>query len=143
MTLRWLVVAHSSPMHGRNVFVLLFLVCRHDPRHTSLVSSRCLRPLIPPVRCLFAPRGAESAAPYRCNLCFSRTPPATVTTDTLTLVLFAAFGNLRVLKTKNIAMEELDQLWVPEVKDWRLNERHYGDCIGEAGYEGRGRNRPS
>ncbi|CAM9372861.1 unnamed protein product [Scytosiphon promiscuus] len=37
----------------------------------------------------------------------------------------------RVLKTKNIAMEELDQLWVPEVKDWRLNERHYGDCIGK------------
>lgn len=29
-------------------------------------------------------------------------------------------------------MDELDQLWVPEVKDWRLNERHYGACIGEA-----------
>lgn len=29
-------------------------------------------------------------------------------------------------------MDELDQLWVPEIKDYRLNERHYGDCIGEA-----------
>lgn len=28
-------------------------------------------------------------------------------------------------------MDELDQLWVPEVKDWRLNERHYGDLIGK------------
>lgn len=37
----------------------------------------------------------------------------------------------RVLKTEHIVMDELDQLWVPEVKDWRLNERHYGDCIGE------------
>lgn len=52
---------------------------------------------------------------------------------------FARCGKIRVLKTKHIAMEELDQLWVPEIKDWRLNERHYGDCIGEthrqAGYE--------
>lgn len=39
---------------------------------------------------------------------------------------------VRVLKTEHIVMGELDQLWVPEVKDWRLNERHYGDCIGEA-----------
>lgn len=42
---------------------------------------------------------------------------------------------LSVLKTEHIVMEELDQLWVPEVKDWRLNERHYGDCIGETGRE--------
>lgn len=28
-------------------------------------------------------------------------------------------------------MDELDQLWVPQVKDWRLNERHYGDLIGK------------
>ena len=28
-------------------------------------------------------------------------------------------------------MEELDQLWVPEVKDWRLNERQNGDLIGK------------
>ncbi|CAN0597582.1 unnamed protein product, partial [Ectocarpus sp. 12 AP-2014] len=38
----------------------------------------------------------------------------------------------RVLKTEHIVMDELDQLWVPEIKDYRLNERHYGDCIGEA-----------
>lgn len=28
-------------------------------------------------------------------------------------------------------MDELDQLWVPGVKDWRLNERQYGDLIGK------------
>ncbi|CBJ28845.1 phosphoglycerate mutase [Ectocarpus siliculosus] len=37
----------------------------------------------------------------------------------------------RVLKTEHIVMDELDQLWVPEIKDYRLNERHYGDCIGK------------
>jgi len=24
-------------------------------------------------------------------------------------------------------LEELDQLWIPVEKSWRLNERHYGD----------------
>lgn len=28
-------------------------------------------------------------------------------------------------------MGELDQLWVPQRKDWRLNERHYGNLIGK------------
>ncbi|CAM9524791.1 unnamed protein product, partial [Discosporangium mesarthrocarpum] len=37
----------------------------------------------------------------------------------------------RSLKTAHLAMEELDQLWVPEVKDWRLNERFFGDMIGK------------
>eukprot|EP00752_Nemacystus_decipiens_P014178 g12608.t2 len=45
-------------------------------------------------------------------------------------VVFASMLK-RVLKTEHIVMDELDQLWVPEVKDWRLNERHYGDCIGK------------
>ena len=27
-------------------------------------------------------------------------------------------------------MEESDQLWVPEIKSWRLNERHYGALQG-------------
>ena len=30
----------------------------------------------------------------------------------------------------NLALEELDQLWLPVHKDWRLNERHYGALQG-------------
>jgi 2,3-bisphosphoglycerate-dependent phosphoglycerate mutase len=28
------------------------------------------------------------------------------------------------------ALEEMDRTWLPEVKDWRLNERHYGALQG-------------
>lgn len=36
----------------------------------------------------------------------------------------------RVIKTANISLEELDLLYIPVKKDWRLNERHYGDLQG-------------
>jgi 2,3-bisphosphoglycerate-dependent phosphoglycerate mutase len=36
----------------------------------------------------------------------------------------------RAIKTCNLALEELDQLWVPQHKEWRLNERHYGALSG-------------
>lgn len=36
----------------------------------------------------------------------------------------------RAIKTLNIALEELDMLWIPVVKSWRLNERHYGALQG-------------
>lgn len=36
----------------------------------------------------------------------------------------------RVIRTTNLALEELDALWLPVIKDWRLNERHYGDLQG-------------
>jgi 2,3-bisphosphoglycerate-dependent phosphoglycerate mutase len=36
----------------------------------------------------------------------------------------------RAIRTLNIALEELDQLWLPVAKDWRLNERHYGALQG-------------
>lgn len=36
----------------------------------------------------------------------------------------------RAIKTCHYALEESDQLWVPEVKSWRLNERHYGALQG-------------
>ena len=32
----------------------------------------------------------------------------------------------RAIKTLHFALEESGQLWVPETKTWRLNERHYG-----------------
>ncbi|AGQ37986.1 TPA: 2,3-diphosphoglycerate-dependent phosphoglycerate mutase [Mannheimia haemolytica] len=36
----------------------------------------------------------------------------------------------RAIKTCNIVLEESDQLWIPQVKNWRLNERHYGALQG-------------
>lgn len=36
----------------------------------------------------------------------------------------------RAIKTCHYALEESDQLWVPEIKSWRLNERHYGALQG-------------
>ncbi|MNK87591.1 2,3-bisphosphoglycerate-dependent phosphoglycerate mutase [compost metagenome] len=36
----------------------------------------------------------------------------------------------RAIKTLHLALEELDQMWLPVIKDWRLNERHYGALTG-------------
>ena len=36
----------------------------------------------------------------------------------------------RAIRTVNIALEEMDRLWLPVEKDWRLNERHYGALQG-------------
>ena len=36
----------------------------------------------------------------------------------------------RAIRTLHLALEELDQLWLPVEKDWRLNERHYGALQG-------------
>ena len=36
----------------------------------------------------------------------------------------------RAIKTLNFALEEMDRLWLPVAKDWRLNERHYGGLTG-------------
>ncbi|MBU0278508.1 MULTISPECIES: 2,3-diphosphoglycerate-dependent phosphoglycerate mutase [unclassified Gemella] len=36
----------------------------------------------------------------------------------------------RAIKTLNIILEEMDQLWIPVNKSWRLNERHYGGLQG-------------
>ena len=36
----------------------------------------------------------------------------------------------RAIRTLNIALEELDELWIPVEKSWRLNERHYGALQG-------------
>lgn len=37
----------------------------------------------------------------------------------------------RAIKTLHFALEESGQLWVPETKTWRLNERHYGALQGK------------
>ena len=36
----------------------------------------------------------------------------------------------RAIRTLNLALEEMDRLWLGVVKDWRLNERHYGALQG-------------
>lgn len=36
----------------------------------------------------------------------------------------------RAIKTLHYALEESGQLWIPEMKTWRLNERHYGALQG-------------
>jgi len=36
----------------------------------------------------------------------------------------------RAIRTLGIALDTLDQLWIPVIKDWRLNERHYGALQG-------------
>lgn len=36
----------------------------------------------------------------------------------------------RAIHTLNLALEELDMEWLPVVKDWTLNERHYGALQG-------------
>lgn len=36
----------------------------------------------------------------------------------------------RAIRTLNLALEEMDRLWLPVEKDWRLNERHYGGLQG-------------
>jgi 2,3-bisphosphoglycerate-dependent phosphoglycerate mutase len=44
----------------------------------------------------------------------------------------AAFTSLqtRAIKTLHLALEAAGRLWIPEIKDWRLNERHYGGLTG-------------
>ncbi|WP_353203838.1 2,3-diphosphoglycerate-dependent phosphoglycerate mutase [Sphingomonas sp.] len=44
----------------------------------------------------------------------------------------ACFTSLqtRAIKTLNLALEEMQRLWLPVEKDWRLNERHYGGLTG-------------
>ena len=37
----------------------------------------------------------------------------------------------RAIMTLHFALEESNQLWIPEVKSWRLNERHYGALQGQ------------
>jgi 2,3-bisphosphoglycerate-dependent phosphoglycerate mutase len=36
----------------------------------------------------------------------------------------------RAILTAQIVLEELDQLWIPVERSWRLNERHYGALQG-------------
>ena len=37
----------------------------------------------------------------------------------------------RAIKTSQIALEACERLWIPVVRNWRLNERHYGALQGK------------
>ncbi|MCH9827097.1 MAG: 2,3-diphosphoglycerate-dependent phosphoglycerate mutase [Gammaproteobacteria bacterium] len=37
---------------------------------------------------------------------------------------------LRAIRTLNIALDAMEQQWIPVLKSWRLNERHYGALQG-------------
>ena len=37
----------------------------------------------------------------------------------------------RAIRTAQLALESMGRLWVPAKRDWRLNERHYGDLQGK------------
>jgi 2,3-bisphosphoglycerate-dependent phosphoglycerate mutase len=47
----------------------------------------------------------------------------------LPTVAFTSFQT-RAIKTLHLVLEGLGRLWIPETKDWRLNERHYGGLTG-------------
>eukprot|EP00557_Chaetoceros_sp_GSL56_P007505 CAMPEP_0176496534 /NCGR_PEP_ID=MMETSP0200_2-20121128/11244_1 /TAXON_ID=947934 /ORGANISM="Chaetoceros sp., Strain GSL56" /LENGTH=724 /DNA_ID=CAMNT_0017894491 /DNA_START=1078 /DNA_END=3252 /DNA_ORIENTATION=- len=38
----------------------------------------------------------------------------------------------RAIQTAWFVLEEMDQLWLPVISSWRLNERHYGDLTGKS-----------
>jgi 2,3-bisphosphoglycerate-dependent phosphoglycerate mutase len=37
---------------------------------------------------------------------------------------------VRAVRTANLALDEMEMLWLPVYRTWRLNERHYGDLQG-------------
>ena len=36
----------------------------------------------------------------------------------------------RAIKTLWLILEQMDRMWLPEIKTWRLNEKHYGKLQG-------------
>ena len=44
-------------------------------------------------------------------------------------ICFTSFQS-RAIRTLHLALEAMGRLWLPEEKDWRLNERHYGGLTG-------------
>ncbi len=49
--------------------------------------------------------------------------------DMLPTVAFTSVQT-RAIRTLHLALESAGRLWIPESKDWRLNERHYGGLTG-------------
>ncbi|WP_156839675.1 2,3-diphosphoglycerate-dependent phosphoglycerate mutase [Novosphingobium aquimarinum] len=49
--------------------------------------------------------------------------------DVIPNVAFTSYQT-RAIRTLHLALETAGLLWIPETKDWRLNERHYGGLTG-------------
>ena len=49
--------------------------------------------------------------------------------DLLPTVAFTSLQT-RAIMTLHLALEACGRLWIPETKNWRLNERHYGGLTG-------------
>ena len=49
--------------------------------------------------------------------------------DLLPTRAFTSFQT-RAIKTLHLALEAAGRLWIPETKNWQLNERHYGGLTG-------------
>lgn len=49
--------------------------------------------------------------------------------DLLPTIAFTSLQT-RAIRTLHLALETCGRLWIPEIKDWRLNERHYGGLTG-------------
>ena len=49
--------------------------------------------------------------------------------DMLPSLAFTSFQT-RAIRTLHFALGAMGRLWIPEIKDWRLNERHYGGLTG-------------
>ena len=49
--------------------------------------------------------------------------------DVLPSLAFTSLQS-RAIRTLHLALETAGRVWIPEVKDWRLNERHYGGLTG-------------
>ena len=47
----------------------------------------------------------------------------------LPTVAFTSFQT-RAIRTLHLALEAAGRVWIPEYKDWHLNERHYGGLTG-------------
>jgi 2,3-bisphosphoglycerate-dependent phosphoglycerate mutase len=52
-----------------------------------------------------------------------------VAKDLLPTLAFTSLQK-RAIKTLHLTLEACGRLWIPEIKDWRLNERHYGGLTG-------------
>lgn len=49
--------------------------------------------------------------------------------DVLPTLAFTSLQT-RAIRTLHLALEAAGRVWIPETKDWRLNERHYGGLTG-------------
>lgn len=54
----------------------------------------------------------------------------TLKKDNITFDIAYTSYQKRAIKTLNIILEEIDEMYIPVKKSWRLNERHYGALQG-------------